>query len=128
MFLHRKLPLMQDCESKDSTTLSAIDREFEKVKQWMTCEEIENYLHRNNKPGILLSMILDRYHTNRVLIALLKTEVNTESTEKLSRMDESIQVSHFLYQAALVDMHEVHKTYMKKISGLLNDIHNNDKR
>ena len=128
MFLDPKQQLMQDCESKDTSTLSAIDREFEKVKQWMTYQEIENYLHRNDKPGILLSMILDRYQTNRKLISLLKTEINIKFTERLSRLDESLQVSHFLYQATLVDMHEVHRTYMKKISRLINDIQNNHKR
>jgi len=119
---------MQTSSNRNINTDSAIDREFEKIKQWMTCEEIENYLHKDDKPGVLLSMILDRYRKNGELIEQLKTGVNEELAEKLSHIHESMQVDHFFYQAALVDLHKTHSRYMKKINRLLNNIYNNDKR
>lgn len=93
-----------------------IDRHFEKIKQWMNPDELDNYYQKDNKPRILLSMILDRYRKNGEMIEQLKKEVNTELAEKLSHIYENMQVGYFFYQATLVDLNKIHNRYMKKIS------------
>ncbi|MBF0574704.1 hypothetical protein [Dysgonomonas sp. GY617] len=99
-----------------------IDDAFEKVRQWMTDKEIENFSVDENHFGVLLGMILDRHKAIRKHIEFLREKANAEWSEYLLCMDESIQVSHFFYQSALCQFNDDYTAYVQTLNTLVQNL------
>lgn len=83
--------------SENAKNNRPVDNVFERVRQWMTVEEIENFSGDENDFGVLLSMILHRHRAIRKRIESLGEKADIEWSEHLLSIDESIQVYHFFY-------------------------------
>lgn len=99
-----------------------IDYAFEKVKLWMTDEEVEYFLFQEDRFGVLLSLILMRHKAIRKHIASLAEIADAEWEERLLHIDESIQVYHFFYQSLLCQFSDDHKRYVEVLNSLIKEL------
>ncbi len=106
----------KNIHNKNTENIHPIDEAFEKVRQWMTLEEIESYGAEEYRFSILLSMILHRNKEIRKLIEAYRVNAAPEWQEKLSRLDESVQVYHFFYQSALDQFNDDYRKCVKVLN------------
>ncbi|SHE87871.1 hypothetical protein SAMN05444362_102388 [Dysgonomonas macrotermitis] len=104
-----------------------MDESFNRLRQWMSEEEIESYTDPECELTDLLGLLLSRHKHTRGLIESLQKTVDPAFAKKLSCIDESIQVNHFFYQSALVQFHAGHKEYTRNICLLMNAIQKNSR-
>lgn len=111
--------LMASQRNNDTHNNRPIDYAFEKVRQWMTAEEVEFFSVKENHLGILLSLILQRHKAIRKHIKSLAQIADVEWEERLLRIDESIQVYHFFYQSLLCQFSDDHRKYVQVLNMLM---------
>ena len=96
-----------------------VNNNYEKVRLWMTDDEIKYFLVKENRFGILLSLILLRYKAIRRYIASLAEVADAEWKEHLLRMDEDMQVYHFFCQSLMDQFSDDQMRYLKIMESMV---------
>ncbi len=92
-----------------------MDEALRKVSQWMTPQELESLLEEEPRLGILLSRVLSRYkQIGYILESLKEVTADPAQLSHLSQLDQSIQVIHYFYQAALTQSVEKYQEIHEK--------------
>ncbi len=107
----------KNIHNKNTENIHPIDDAFEKVRQWMTVEEIESYGAEEYRFANLLNIIHQRYKHTLALIETLKQNDNADSKRirNISLIEENIQVNHFLYQQVLDQFNDDFRKCVKVI-------------
>ena len=105
--------------NKNAHHTPPVNNNYEKVRLWMTDEEIKYFSVTENRFGILLGLILLRHKAIRKHIEALTEVADAEWKEHLLRMDEDMQVYHFFYQSLLDQFCDDQTRYLEIMESLV---------
>lgn len=105
--------------NKNAHHVPPANNDYEKVRLWMTDDEIKYFSVKENRFGILLSLILLRYKAIRRHIASLAEIADGEWKEHLLRIDEDMQVYHFFCQSLMDQFGDDQMRYLKIMESMV---------